>query len=117
MKMTPLIIECRWRQPVTSEWRQILLSNCHIFLNRQWRRPLLCTSFSKLKRIYVVFLVTIPRAKRQAEVTTLTPEPVTSAPGDEEVTTDTPVIDGGDGEDTTDPTTVEGETLTVSIKS
>ena len=50
-------------------------------------------------------------------MTTLTPEPVTSAPGDEEVTTDTPVIDGGDGEDTTDPTTGEGETLTVSIKS
>ena len=29
--------ECRWRQPVTSEWWQIPSSNHHISLNCQWR--------------------------------------------------------------------------------
>ena len=38
MMMTALVIECRWRQPVTSEWRQILSSNC-IYLSKSSVTP------------------------------------------------------------------------------
>jgi hypothetical protein len=70
----------------------------------------------KLWTWILLFSVTIPRAKRQAEVTTLAPEPITTNPGDE-ATTDAPIDDGGDGEETIDPTGEgeDGETITVII--
>ena len=66
----------------------------------------------------LLFSVTIPRAKRQAEVTTLAPESITTNPedGGEEEATDAPIVDGGDGEEVVDPTEEgeDGETLTVN---